>query len=76
MTMHDNISGLVATKQKEQLWQELEQQIKEGREGLAEHNKWMPEVDLEYMEHLSGERESYWLLAIKTACIHYHLEDN
>jgi len=73
MTMHDKISGLVATKGKEQLLQEIELQIERGGEGLAEHDKWMLEIDLDRLENSSGERESYWLLAIQTARAHYHL---
>jgi hypothetical protein len=71
--MHDKISGLVATKGKEQLLQEIELQIERGGEGLAEHDKWMLEIDLNSLENSSGEQESYWLLAIQTARAHYHL---
>jgi len=73
--MHDSISGMVATKEKEQLIQEIELQIERGGEGLAEQDKWMLEIDLERLEYSSGERESYWLLAIKTARAHYQLKN-
>ncbi len=73
ITMHDKISGLGGTKEKEQLIQEIELQIERGGEGLAEQDKWMLEIDLEKLESSSGERKSYWLIAIQTACMHYNL---
>ncbi len=38
-----------------------------GKAGLLEEDHWMMEVNLGDMENLSGEREEYWLLAIRTA---------
>ena len=62
--MHDSTAGLIVTKGKEQLLQDIETQIELGGEGLAEQDKWMLEVNLEGMDTLTGEKESYWLLAI------------
>jgi hypothetical protein len=73
ITIHDNVSSLVATKGKEQLLEEIERQIEQGGEGLAESEKWMLEIDPSHLEHLSGEKEAYWLIAIKTACSDYQL---
>lgn len=73
ITMHDNISGLIATKGKEQLIEEIEKQIEQGGEGLAENDRWMLEIDPSQLEHTSGEREQYWLIAIQTARAHFHL---
>jgi hypothetical protein len=67
ITVHDKVAGYVATKKKEQLLRDIETQIELGGEGLAEHDKWMLEVDLESIESSSGERECYWLLAIQAA---------
>jgi hypothetical protein len=73
LAMHRSTSGLLATQEKEQLIQEIETQIEKGGNGLAEQDKWMLEIDLDRLDRSSGERESYWLLAIKTARSHYSL---
>ena len=33
---------------------------------LSEEEKFLSEVNLEDLEHLSGERQTYWLLAMET----------
>ena len=73
ITMHDSVSGMVATRGKEQLNKEIEQQIEQGGEGLAEEDRWMVEVNLDNLERSSGESESYWLLAIRAARERYRL---
>jgi hypothetical protein len=73
LAMHHKTSGLLATQEKEQLFQDIENQIERGGDGLAEHDKWMLEIDIESMDTSSGERESYWLLAIQTARTHYSI---
>ena len=65
--MHDSTAGFIATKGKEQLLQEIEGQIESGGESLAEQDRWMIEVNFEAIDTSSGEKESYWLLAIHTA---------
>jgi len=65
--MHDSTSGMLASKEKEHLLREIEKQMELGGEGLAEHDKWMLEVNLGEMDISTGEKESYWLLAIRTA---------
>jgi hypothetical protein len=37
------------------------------KEGLLEEDHWMLEVNLGNLEGSSGEKEEYWLLAIKAA---------
>ena len=73
LAMHHSTSGLLATHEKEQLIQEIETQIERGGDGLAEHDKWMLEIDIDKLDTSSGERESYWLLAIQTTRSHYAL---
>jgi hypothetical protein len=73
LTMHDKISGWVATKGKEQLLQEIESQIDKGGEGLNEQDLWMLDVNLRCLEETAGEREAYWLLAIQTARERYRI---
>ncbi len=65
--IHDSTSGMIASKEKEHLLDEIEKQMEMGGEGLAEHDKWMLEVNLGEMDTSTGEKESYWLLAIRTA---------
>lgn len=67
LIMHDNTAGVIATKEKEQLLHEIEHQVEIGGEGLAEQDQWMAEVNLRDLATTTGERESYWLLAIRTA---------
>jgi hypothetical protein len=67
ITMHDSASGLIATKGKEQLLQEIETQIEHGGKGLEERDRWMHKVHMGNLDESSGEEESYWLLAIRTA---------
>jgi hypothetical protein len=67
ITMHDATSGMIVSKGKEQLLQEIETQIEQGGEGLKERDQWMLEVHLGDIEDSTGEEESYWLLAIRTA---------
>jgi hypothetical protein len=73
ITMHDSVSGMVATRGKEQLNKEIAQQIEQGGEGLTEEDRWMVEVNLDNLERSSGESESYWLLAIRAARERYRL---
>ena len=73
LTIHDKISGLVATKGKEQLLQAIEQQIELGGENLGEDDKWMLEINSEELETSSGERECYWLIAIQSARARFSL---
>ena len=41
--------------------------MERGGDGLLEEDQWMLEVNLGDLEKTSGEREEYWLLAIKAA---------
>ncbi|KAL7522632.1 hypothetical protein ACHAWX_007313, partial [Stephanocyclus meneghinianus] len=53
ITVHNKVAGFIATKKKEQLLKDIETQIELGGEGLADHDKWMLEVDLELIESSS-----------------------
>ena len=63
--MHDDIAGALATKKEEEIQREIELQQELGDEGLLPEDKFLAEVNLEDMESTSGERQEYWLLAIK-----------
>jgi hypothetical protein len=53
--MHDQISGLIATRGEEQLLEEIEQQKDLGGEGLSLQDQWMMEVHLTDLENTAGE---------------------
>jgi hypothetical protein len=65
--VHDPVSGIITTANKEELLCEIECQHKLGDAGLLEEDKYLAEVNLEGLETTSGERQHYWLLAIRTA---------
>ena len=53
----DTVTGLQATRRKEELQKEIEDQIRMGGEELAKDDKNLLEINLEYMETTSGERQ-------------------
>ena len=65
--MHDNTAGLLATQKKEELTMEIEKQQDLGKNGLLEEDQFLAEVNLEDLATTSGERQEYWLLAIRAA---------
>ena len=67
MQVHDAISGAAATRRKEEIQMEIERQQDLGADGLLEEDHYMLEINLEDLESSSGERQEYWLLAIKAA---------
>ncbi len=52
---------------KEELQREIEAQQDMGSTGLLEEDQFLAEVNLEDLEASSGERQEYWLLAIRAA---------
>jgi hypothetical protein len=67
--IHDSVSGAQIILRKEAIQKEIEEQMEMGGDGLLEEDQWMLEVNLGDLENTSGEREAYWLLAIKTAWV-------
>jgi hypothetical protein len=65
--VHDLVLGTIVMAKKEELLREIERQQELGDTGLLEEDKYLAEVNLEGLETTSGERQHYWLLAIKTA---------
>ena len=45
----------------------IEAQQDMGWEGLLEKDQYLVEVNLEGLEHISSERQEYWLVAIQAA---------
>ena len=64
--MHNKVAGVLANKRKEELMMRIEEVQGMGGEELTEEEKFLVEVNLEDLEHSSGERQTYWLLAMET----------
>ncbi len=62
---HNINCGTQATAQKVIIQREIEELMEMGGDGLLEEDQWMLKVNLGDLENTSGEREEYWLLAIK-----------
>ena len=67
VVVHDKITGDVVTRRKEEIQMEIEKQQGLGASGLLQEDKYLMDVNLEDLECTSGEREEYWLLAIRSA---------
>ncbi len=65
--VHDQISGTLATQQKEELQMEIERQQELGTEGLLKEDCYLAECNLGDLEETSGMSETYWLLSIQAA---------
>ncbi len=65
--VHDRVQGTTATQRKEELQREIEEQQDQGFDGLLEEDQFLREVNLEDLESTSGERQEYWLVAVRTA---------
>jgi hypothetical protein len=65
--IHDKLNGINVTTRKEELQREIEHQQEMGMEGLMEEDQYLAEVNLEDLEITSGERQEYWLVAIRAA---------
>jgi hypothetical protein len=65
--IHDSVAGTQVTLRKEEIQQEIEEQMELGKVGLLKEDHWMVEVNLGDVETTSGELEEYWLLAIRAA---------
>jgi hypothetical protein len=65
--IRNSVAGTEVTLWKEEIQQEIEEQMELGKVGLLKEDHWMVEVNLGDMETTSGEQEEYWLLAIRAA---------
>jgi hypothetical protein len=67
VVVHNAISGTQATRRKEELQMEIQEQRDLGREGLREEDEYLMEINLDNLENSLGESQQYWLLAIRVA---------
>jgi hypothetical protein len=65
--VHDRVQGTIATQQKEELQWEIEDEQEQGFDGLLEEDQYLEEVNLKDLENTSGERQEYWLVAMRAA---------
>ncbi len=65
--VHDPVSGTIAAGKREELLLEIEPQRDLGDSRLLDEDKYLAEVNLGDLETTLGERQHYWLRAIKTA---------
>ena len=65
--IHDKVQGTLVTQRKEELQREIEEQMDQGFDGLLEEDQFLGEVNLEDLENTSGERQEYWLVAMRAA---------
>ena len=65
--VHYSTTGTLRTNRKEEIKLEIERQKDLGSEGMLEKEKFLAEVRLEDLESTNGDKQEYWLLAIKLA---------
>ena len=65
--VHDSTTGTLISNRKEETQLEIERHQELGSEGIFEEDKLLAEVQLEDLESTNGDRQEYWLLAIKPA---------
>ena len=65
--VRNRVQGTTATQRKEDLQREIEEQQDQGFDGLLEEDQFLREVNLEDLESTSGERQEYWLVAVRAA---------
>ncbi len=65
--VHDEQQGTIRTQEKEALQREIKEEMEMGFEGFLEMEKLLLTVMLEDLEKGGGERQEYWLMAVKAA---------
>jgi len=67
VVVHDRTTGQLISEHKEQLRLEIDRQTELGAEGLLPEDQYLLEINHEDLELSSGEKQEYWLLAIRAA---------
>ena len=65
--VHDEMCGALRTAQKEQLLQEIEEEMDLGFDGFLDMDRSLASVALEDLEHSGGQNQEYWLAAVRAA---------
>ena len=66
LVVHNEVSGALVNKKKEELRDKIEEVQAMAGEDLLEEDKFLAEVNLDDLEESSGEKQTYWLLAMET----------
>jgi hypothetical protein len=67
LLVHDRTSGTIINLNKNELLEEIANQLSMGAENLMEDYKYLLECNLSDLATTNGEQQEYWLLAIKAA---------
>ena len=73
VVVHDELNGFYALEGRERLQREIEMQLEKGDEDLCEEDKWLLEVNLSDLDYSLGDKEAYWLVAVKMARARFQL---
>ena len=73
--VHDEHQGTTRTQEKEALQREIEEELRLGFDGFLDMDKSLADMTLEDLERCGGERQEYWLLAVKAARVAKALTD-
>ena len=65
--VHDEYQGTLRTQEKEVMQREIEEEMGLGFEGVLDIDRSLATVTLEDLESGGGDRQEYWLLAVKAA---------
>jgi hypothetical protein len=74
--VHDEQQGTIRTQEKEAMQREIEEELMLGFNGFLDMDKSLADVTLEDLERCGGERQEYWLLAVKAARVAKALTDS
>ena len=67
VVVHDKTTGDLASRRKEEIRDALEEQLVLGEEELAEEDRFLLKINLDDLDHSTGEEQTYWLLALQAA---------
>lgn len=67
MMVHDRAVSNIVMRQKEEIWQALEEQKELGEEEVVEEDRHLLEIKLDDLEAATGVEQTYWLLALHAA---------
>ena len=65
--VHDRWNGTVNRLRKEELLKEIETQMEMEKDDLLPEDQYLLEINLGDIQQSSGDREEYWLMAVKAA---------
>ena len=65
--MHDAQQGVLRTQEKERLQRAIEEEMALGFDGFLAMDRSLADITLEDLESGGGERQEYWLFAVRAA---------